>query len=99
MKLEIQTYQLKCITFITKSVLDALLSSSEQSRNFDNLLVMTKKLHKFFTISLPSYRLHSRSTYDENNDSNNTNTNNNSNGADNLKGLAQEPHCSSARLH
>ena len=34
-------------------------------------------------------------TNDENNDSNNTNTNNKSNGADNLKGLAQEPHCSS----
>lgn len=34
-------------------------------------------------------------TNDENNDSNNTNTNNNSNGADNLKWLAQEPHCSS----
>ena len=31
----------------------------------------------------------------KNNDSNNTNANNNSNGAENLKGLAQEPHCSS----
>ena len=63
MILEIQAYQLKCITFITKSVLDALLSSSEQRRTFDSLLVMTKKLHKSFTISLPSYRLRSRSTH------------------------------------
>lgn len=31
----------------------------------------------------------------KNNDSNNTNANNNSNGAENLKGLVQEPHCSS----